>query len=73
MKRDMDGGEPNLHYFVQNKYCFDATVCVCNAPVLPWENIYIKKFISPFHYFIMYFKHTHTGGVGGRKEKERKI
>lgn len=68
----MDGGD--LHYFVQNKCCFDATVCICNAPLLPGENIYIKKFISPFHYFIVYFKHTHTEGrrkKGRRKEGER--
>lgn len=42
--------------------------------MLPWENIYIKKFMSPFHYFIMYFKHPHTEGRrkrGRRKEGER--
>lgn len=50
MKREMDRGKPNLHYLVQKKCCFDATVYICSASFLPWELVCIN---IPFLFFII--------------------
>lgn len=66
MKREMDRGKPNLHYLVQKKCCFDATVYICSASLLSWELLCIN---IPFLFFIIaitYIKtcaRTHTHAV----------
>lgn len=65
MKREIDGGKPNLHYLVQKKCCLDAPVCVCSASLISWVLVCIKVPSLFFIIAITYIKtcpltHTHT-------------
>lgn len=54
----MGRGKPNLHYLVQKKCCFDATVCIRSTSSLSWELVCIN---IPFPFFIIAITHIKIG------------